>query len=539
MSAGAVAEGEERARDSRERAEDRAADAMRHYEVEPHLFVVLGGTGDLMRRKLLPALRRLAALGLLGDRHALLAAARDTELDDAAFRRWAQSACSDAGLPDERVAELPEARLFYQAVPGGDADYEALARRIRRIEKDLDLPGNRVFYLALPPGAFPAAVEGLAAAGLNRGPGWARLVVEKPFGRDLESARALNRTIHRHFGEDQVYRIDHYLGKETVQNLLVFRFANMIFESLWNRDRVECVQITVAESLGIGDRADYYDRAGALRDMVQNHVAQLVSLIGMEVPASFDADAVRYEKIKLLRAISPIGPGDVVLGQYARGSVDGDAVPAYREEEGVDPESETETFAALRLSIDTWRWQGVPVYLRTGKRLPRRLTQVAVAFRSPPVCLFESMGDCEMRPNVLYLTLQPDEGFALRVDVKVPGEPFRLRPLPLDFFYRDAFGAVPDAYQTLLLDILTGDQTLFVHGDEAEASWELFSPLLAGREERADVQGRDREGEPGGRPPVHPYRAGTWGPEAADALVAREGHAWMGPVEHPNRTDET
>ncbi len=490
--------------------------AMRAYDVEPHVFVIFGGTGDLTRRKLLPAMRRLASLGVLGERRALLAVARDTDLDDRTYRAWAREALEAAGFPPEEVARLAEAQIFYQPMPSGDTkDYEALAARLEEIERTLGLPGNRVFYMALPPAVFPGAIEGLAAAGLNRAPGWTRLVLEKPFGHDLESARTLNRLIHAHFDESQVYRIDHYLGKETVQNLLVFRFANAVFESLWNRDRVECVQITVAEDIGIGSRAGYYDRAGALRDMVQNHVAQLIALIGMEVPAAFRADAVRYEKIKLLRSIRPISTDDVVFGQYARGVVDGEAVPGYLEEEGVDPTSTTETFVALELALDTWRWQGIPFYVRTGKRLPERITQIAVSFRAPPVSLFASMGTGDTHPNVLYITLQPDEGFALVVDVKVPGEPFRLQRFPLDFFYRQAFGPLPDAYQTLLLDVLTGDQTLFVHADEAEASWELFEPLL------------DTERN------VHLYRAGTWGPEAADHLLARRGNRWMDSVEHP------
>jgi len=493
-----------------------AHDTMSGYRVEPHLFVILGGTGDLTRRKLLPAMRRLASLGVLGDRRALLAVARDTDLDDDGFRVWAKQALVDAGMSDDDVHKLDTARLYYQPMPTGDPeDYEALAKRITKLEQESELPGNRAFYLALPPRIFLSALEGLAGAGLNQSAGWTRLVVEKPFGRDLESARRLNRDIHRHYNEDQVYRIDHYLGKETVQNLLVFRFANPIFESLWNRDRIESIQITVAEDIGIGTRAGYYDQSGALRDMVQNHVAQLLALIGMEVPATFRADAVRYEKIKLLSSIRAISSEDVVFGQYARGSADGEAAPGYLEEEGVDPESHTETFVGLKLSLDTWRWQGVPFYIRTGKRLPQRLTQIAVTFQAPPVCLFESMGVCETNPNVLYLTLQPEEGFALNVDVKVPGEPFQLATLPLDFFYKQVFGDIPDAYQTLLLDVLTGDQTLFVHADEAEASWELFGPLL-------EAERR-----------VHLYRAGTWGPDASEALLARGGHVWSEPVPHP------
>ncbi len=478
---------------------------------EPHVFVILGGTGDLAGRKLLPAIFHLSRDGHLSERSAILGVSRDEEMNDAAYRSWARDALERSGLDPEELAAWCDANLYYHAIgKGGPDEYRALCGRIEWLEKSLDLPGNRAFYLALPPGAFPSSIEGMAAAGLHRSTGWTRLVVEKPFGRDLETARDLNQILHRHFEESQIYRIDHYLGKETVQNLLVFRFSNVMFESLWSRDRVESVQITVAEELGVESRAGYYDTAGALRDMVQNHVAQLVSLIGMEVPSSFDADSVRYEKIKLLKAISPIRPHDVVLGQYDRGRVDDVEVPGYLAEEGVPSDSRTETFVGLKLEIDTWRWQGVPFYIRTGKRLPHRLTQIAVTFREPPVCLFESVGGCQTHPNVLFMTLQPNEGFALCFDVKVPGEPFALRTLPLDFYYRDAFGDMPDAYETLLLDILIGDQTLFVHGDWTEESWRLFTPIL--EQESA----------------VHSYPAGTWGPRAAEDLLARRGHSWMG-----------
>jgi glucose-6-phosphate 1-dehydrogenase len=485
--------------------------------VEPHLFVIFGGTGDLMRRKLLPALGQLQKQGQLGERHSVLAVSRRGGYDDTSFREWSLAALSEAGLTTEELAPWCQGSLHYQQLESGTPeDYRRLGERIVEIERNRGLSGNRTFYLSLPPGAFPSTITGLGEANLNRSAGQTRLVIEKPFGRDLTSARDLNELVHRYFDESQIYRIDHYLGKETVQNLLVFRFANPLFESVWNRDRVESIQITVAESLGVGSRAGYYDKTGALRDMVQNHVTQLLSLMGMEVPGEFTADSVRHEKVKLLNSISPIDAQDVVFGQYAAGAIDGEEVVGYREEPDVLPESNTETLVALKFSIDTWRWQGVPFYVRSGKRMNRRVTQIAVTFRRPPVWLFESVGVRDMHPNVLLLTLQPNEGFALFLDVKVPGEPFGLRTLPLHFFYDEAFEPIPDAYQTLLLDVLKGDQTLFVHAGEAETSWQLYEPLL------------------GAGLPTHPYPAGTWGPSEADALLARSGHVWHPPVDLAN-----
>ncbi len=475
-----------------------------------------------MQRKLLPALGQLQKRGLLGERSALLGVSRRGEYDDNSFRAWARRALIEGGLNEKEVGQWCDSCLYYQRIGGGAVDdYRRLASRIAEIDRVRSLAGNRTFYLALPPAAFTPTISGLGAAALHGSDGWTRLVIEKPFGHDLASARELNGLAHRFFDESQIYRIDHYLGKETVQNLLVFRFANSIFESLWNRDRIENVQISVAESLGVEERAGYYDQAGALRDMVQNHATQLLSLVAMEVPREFSAEAVRYEKVKLLEAVAPIRAKHVVFGQYGAGTIANQRVPGYREEPGIPPDTRTETFAALKLEIDTWRWQGVPFYIRTGKRMAQRVTQIAVSFRRPPVCLFQSVGVRETRPNVLVLTLQPDEGFHLCVDVKIPGEPFRLNPIPLHFLYKEAFEPIPDAYQTLLLDILTGDQTLFVHNLETEASWKLYAPLLDGRFD------------------VHAYESGSWGPRQAEDLLASHGHTWVNAPNIAKRHDRT
>ncbi len=475
--------------------------------VDPHLFVVLGGSGDLMRRKLFPALYRLAEHGRLAGSHVLAVGRK--EMGDAAYQALAGEAVIEAGVSAD--ASSPGAFwchdcLHYRSVHEGTADdYRALSGEIAALERAHGLPGNRIFYLALPPAALESAIAGLGEAGLNSSPGWTRVVVEKPFGHDLESAEAANALLLRYFREPQIYRIDHYLAKETVQNLMVFRFANAIFESLWNRDRIDSVQITVAESIGVSARADYYDKAGALRDMVQNHLTQLLSLIAMEIPPTLESGMVHDEKVKVLRSISPIGSDDVVLGQYTGATVDGQVSAGYREESGVAPDTETETFVALRASINNWRWQGVPFLLRTGKRLPVRTTQVVVDFKCPVLACFAPFS-CDIRCNRLFIMVEPHEGFELSFEVKAPGQPFTLKRERLSFRYSDVFGRLPEAYETVLLDLMLGDQTLFVRADAVEAAWALYDPLLKKR------------------PPVYPYPAGTWGPPEADRLL--DGREW-------------
>jgi glucose-6-phosphate 1-dehydrogenase len=493
-------------------------------QIQPHLFVIFGATGDLTRRKLIPALYHLMQDEDVA-RHCYVLGTARSDWSDEKFRDEARTALREKGHADEEVAQWCTRNLFYQCLGAEGNDYEALRDRIEQIERHRDLPGNRAFYLSLPPSTYGPAIEGLGSVGLNDSPGWTRVVVEKPFGYDLESAQALNEQVHAHFDEDQVYRIDHYLGKETVQNLMAFRFGNALFESMWNREHIERIEITVSEPLGVGGRGGYYDESGHVRDMVQNHLTQLLTLVAMEPPSSMDANAIRDEKVKVLNAVQQLTrERDAIFGQYEAGTVDGEPVPGYRDEPDVPADSDTETFAAMRLNIANWRWQGVPFYLRTGKRLPRKLTQIAVRFQSAPVSLFQADGspcvpqeaDCEAPPNELLITLQPDEGFDLRFEVKAPGNSrngsMTLETQQLSFSYENAFGPVPDAYETLIRDIIVGDPTLFVRADEVEASWQLYAPLL-----ESDA-------------PVHPYEAGTWGPDAVDQLLSSWSSTGREPV---------
>ncbi len=479
-------------------------------EIEPHIFVILGATGDLTARKLLPSLNALIARNALGPKSLILGVGMETEFNDASFRDKCRQDLAAANIPQEQIAQTAsDKRLFYQTTgKGTPEDYEKLGQRIEQLEKDNGMPGNRVFYLALPPKVFPLAIAALGGAGLNKSNGWVRLVIEKPFGRDLKSAQELNKVVHQSFEEKQVYRIDHYLGKETVQNLLVFRFANALFEPQWNRDRIESVEITVAESLGVEHRAGYYEGAGALRDMIQNHLTQLATLTAMEVPEAFRADAIRREKVKVLHSVLPIRREDVVLGQYAAGKIDGKDVPAYRDEPGVAKDSQTETFVALRLEIENWRWHGVPFFLRTGKRLASRSSEIVVTFRRPPVWIFKPFDVDTIQPNSLVITIQPDEGFDLYFEIKAPGQGVRIQQSDLRFRYSELFPRLPEAYETLLLDVLQGDATLFVSDDWVEASWRLYTPLLENK------------------PKVVPYAAGSWGPPEADALLSDLGRTW-------------
>jgi glucose-6-phosphate 1-dehydrogenase len=486
---------------------------------EPCVVTIFGATGDLTKRKLVPALYSLMQQRLLPAEFAVLGFSRP-EMSDEDFRAHMKSAFEEYGDKesfDEAVWESFAASLFYMSGDfANDESFKALSSRLERIDQERGTEGNRIFYLSTAPSFFGLIGEQLGKVGLNHGKGWTRVIVEKPFGHDLESARGLNQELAAVFDEEQVYRIDHYLGKETVQNLLVFRFANSIFEPLWNRQYIDHIQITNAEAIGVEGRGAYYEEAGVVRDMIQNHVFQVTSLIAMEPPANLSANGVRDEKIKAMQAVRPIPVDRVdefaVRGQYGPGYVLGDNVPGYRQEPGVNPQSSTETFAALKLYFDNWRWAGVPFYIRSGKRLPKRVTEIAIQFREVPHRLFTET-DEPLEPNVLVIRIQPNEGITLRFGAKLPGQMMRIRWVNMDFRYGSSFGVhTPEAYERLLLDCILGDSTLYARRDMTERGWEIVTPILdAWKVAAADFPN---------------YEAGTWGPKAAFDLIERDGRHW-------------
>jgi len=498
----------------------------KHRGAPPTVVVIFGASGDLTARKLIPAVYNLGVDNLLPTDFHLVGYGRK-EIPDEEFRGLAVGSIrefSRRALVDE-VWDRISANTTY--VAGGYdelAAFDRLARHIEAIERQVGREVQVLFYISTPPSVFAPILENLGAVGLAQkhlgAPHHAKVIIEKPFGRDLASAQSLNTTIRSVFREHQVYRIDHYLGKETVQDLLVQRFANAIFEPLWNRNYIDSVQITVAEEVGVGTRGGYYEQSGALRDMIQNHTMQLLALTAMEPPVSLDAEAIRDEKVKLLKAIQPLrlGPGgDVARAQYASGMRDGQPAKGYLEESGIAPDSNTETYVALRLSINNWRWQGVPFYLRSGKRMARRVSEIAINFKQPPGTLFAGSEQFNLAGNTLAFQIQPDEGLSLILNAKIPGLQTRMQPVKMNFRYATTFGSnTPEAYERLVLDAMVGDGTLFIRGDEAETSWRLCTPLL----DHWAASGREG---------MDSYPSGGWGPPSADALLAENNHHWRQP----------
>ena len=490
---------------------------------DPASFVLFGATGDLAHRKVIPALFQLWRTHLLPHEFTIVAVGRRPYTDDA-FRAEIKDALDKYSrvqpVDRETWEDLAGRIVYHQGDFADPGTYARLSDRLDALDEERGTRGNRIYYLATQPSAFPEIVQQLGRAGLDherRDGGWRRVVIEKPFGHDLDSAVVLNREVGKVFRERQVYRIDHYLGKETVRNLLVFRFGNGIFEPIWNRRHIDHVQITVAESIGIESRGAFYEETGASRDFLQNHLLQLLSLVAMEPPATFEADALRDEKVKVIRAIPEMTreqvARDVVRGQYGPGWVSAKPVKGYSEEPNVDPASETETYVAARLTIDDWRWSGVPFYLRMGKRLPKRATEIAIQFKEVPHQLFKDSAH-DPEPNMLAMRIQPDEGIMLRFGAKVPGLGVDVRNVTMDFTYGSAFSVdSPDAYETLILDALLGDASLFTRADEVEEAWSIVDPIIEAWAEQPI-------------PDLPNYEAGTWGPEAADDLLAREGRRW-------------
>ena len=474
---------------------------------EPCVLVIFGASGDLAQRKLMPAIYALAVRRLLPEHFAIVGAARGEDTDES-FREKMKEAVQHHARDEFRDAVWDELAAGMRYATIGEGDFAGL---FDEVDKNHGTGGNRLFYFAVPPAAIAGLVENVE--GWRSEQGWTRLIIEKPFGRDLQSARELNTLISEHFSEHEVFRIDHYLGKETVQNLMALRFANGIFEPIWNRQFVDHVQITVAESIGIEGRASFYEQAGAVRDVFQNHLLQLLAITAMEPPSDFTADSVRNEKVKVLHSLHTPGPKSVVRGQYGRGFVEAVEVPGYREEEGVAHDSITETYVAAKLYVDNWRWADTPFYVRMGKRLPRRETTIAIQFKRAPHPPFEEVAVEALRPNVLLIHVQPDEGLSLAIGAKMPGQGMSIQTVHMDFLYGSAFrDGLPEAYERLILDAMLGDATLFTRSDEIEEQWALVDAIVAAWQ-------RDRPAFPN-------YSAGTWGPPSADELLHRDGRSW-------------
>ncbi len=489
---------------------------------ESHILIIFGASGDLTKRKLIPALYELHTQDLLPEKFAVLGVSR-TELSDESFREKMLEFLPDEEHNKKDIEAFLE-HLHYQPLSTADStDYPVLKTRLEKLGKDLSIPENYIYYLSTPPNLYQVIPQSLAEVGLNDSTnGYKRLIIEKPFGTDLQSAKELNKNLLNYFTEDQLYRIDHYLGKETVQNMLVTRFSNGIFEPIWNHNFIHHIEITSAETLGVEDRGGYYDHSGAMRDMVQNHLMQVVGLVAMEPPVVIEADAIRNESLKVFQSLRPIKENEVaasvIRGQYTQSHIGKELVNGYREEHGVDPQSRTETFLAMKFFIDNFRWAGVPFYIRTGKKLPARVTEVVIHFKSTPHHLFENQAIADMGNNQLVLRIQPDEGILLKIGMKVPGAGFRVQTVNMDFHYNELSDVyLPSAYGRLLLDCIQGDATLYARGDAVEKAWEFVQPILNAWQNNPDI-------------PIYGYPAGTWGPDVVDNLI--EEGLWRYPCKN-------
>ncbi len=482
---------------------------------EPFGLIIFGASGDLTRKKLIPAVFSLYSRGMLPERFFILGAAR-TPFKDEEFRKHLSEGISEKEGKAEFLKHIYYSSVDYQR----PESYKNLKSTLQRLEKKIKTQKRRLFYLAVPPVLTENIVQSLGENSLIKNLPDVRVVIEKPFGWDLESARALNRTLLKYLTEEQVFRIDHYLGKETVQDILLFRFANSIFEPIWNRNHIEHIQITASETIGVGERAGYYDKAGIIRDMFQNHIIQLLSLVAMEPPACFEPKRIRDEKVKVFRSLRQMSKKEVpeytVFGQYIRNRIDGEVIPGYRDEPGVKKDSKTPTFAAMKVFIDNWRWQGVPFYLRSGKRLQKRITEVSVHFKTVPHSIFKDIVSGDIKPNVLIFRIQPDEAIELTFQTKIPGTKLCFRDVVMNFSYRDYGTELPDAYERVLMDCLRGDHLLFVGQEGVEIAWEFFTPVLEFLEKSKRLVLFH----------IHDYKAGTWGPWEAEEFIKKDGYQW-------------